>query len=135
MDQNKLIVAVDFDGTLCIGNYPGAGRENWGLIHALQELRIEGKIYLILWTCRNGSDLEFAVKWCKERGLIFDAVNENLPWVVQKYGGDTRKVSADIYIDDFAESYNSITDYGIGSVQWIRNRIMEKKPYHGEKEK
>lgn len=104
----KIIVAVDFDGTLCDNNYPKAGKEHWRLIHALQELRIEGKIDLILWTCRNGKDLDFAVDWCKERGLIFDAVNENLPRIIKKYGGDNRKVSADIYIDDSAASYDQL---------------------------
>lgn len=96
----KIIVAVDFDGTLCDNDYPKAGTEHWNLIHALQELRVEGKIDLILWTCREEENLKFAIDWCKERGLIFDAVNENLPRVIEKYHGDTRKVSADVYIDD-----------------------------------
>ena len=63
----KIIVAVDFDGTLCDNDYPKAGKEHWSLIHALQELKIEGKIDLILWTCRADEDLEFAVNWCKKR--------------------------------------------------------------------
>lgn len=132
MDQNKLIVAVDFDGTLCENAYPGAGREHWDLIHALQELKVENKIDLILWTCRNDEDLTFAVNWCKKRGLIFDAVNENLPRIIEKYHGDTRKVSADIYIDDFAKSYADLENM---SITMIRNRIIAIIPHHGEKEK
>ena len=127
MNKNRIIVAVDFDGTLCDCDYPIAGKEHWELIHALQELKVEGIIDLILWTCRSGKDLDFAVDWCRERGLIFDAVNENLPRVIEKYGGDTRKVSADIYIDDFARSYEELSLMSIG---WIRDKIMKIKPHH-----
>lgn len=124
---DKVIVAVDFDGTLCDCDYPIAGKEHWELIHALQELKVEGKIDLILWTCRSGKILDFAVNWCRERGLIFDAVNENLPRIIKKYGGDTRKISADIYIDDFAKSYEELSLMSIGQ---IRNSITKIKPHH-----
>ena len=33
-------------------------------------------------------------------GLKFDAVNENLPEIVEGFGGDSRKIYADVYIDD-----------------------------------
>ena len=33
-------------------------------------------------------------------GLEFDAVNENLQMMIDKYGSDSRKVYADCYIDD-----------------------------------
>ena len=39
---------------------------------------------------------------CAEQGLIFDAVNENLPDMIEKFGGDSRKIFADVYIDDKA---------------------------------
>lgn len=55
---------------------------------------------IILWTCRTGIQLEKAVLWCFRRGLMFDAVNENLPERVEKFGTDPRKIGADEYIDD-----------------------------------
>ena len=57
---------------------------------------------LILWTNRQGERLDEALKWCAVRGLAFDAVNENLPEVVRAFGGDTRKIYADEYLDDKA---------------------------------
>lgn len=52
---------------------------------------------MILWTCRNGEMLEAAVQACRAVGIVFDAVNEN----IRKYrGNDSRKVWADLYIDD-----------------------------------
>jgi gamma-glutamyl-gamma-aminobutyrate hydrolase PuuD len=44
--------------------------------------------------------LDNAVEWCKQRGIVFDAVNENLPEVKERWGGDTRKVYCDYYVDD-----------------------------------
>ena len=46
-----------------------------------------------------GEKLQEAVEWCRQHGLEFDAVNENLPETVEWYGTDCRKVFADVYID------------------------------------
>ena len=63
---------------------------------------------LILWTNRRGEKLEEAVRWCAARGLAFDAVNENLPEVIERFGGDTRKVFADEYLEDKAVRPESV---------------------------
>ena len=57
---------------------------------------------LILWTCRQGKQLEAAVSWCKKQGLTFNTVNQNLKERIRAFHGDTRKISADIYIEDRA---------------------------------
>lgn len=101
MDKNYVIYAVDFDGTLCEDQFPAIGKPNPSLIEYLARKRVEGN-KLILWTCRVGERLQEAVRWCREYGLEFDAVNENLPEMIKKYGADCRKVFADIYIDDKA---------------------------------
>lgn len=98
--MNK-VIAVDFDGTLCVSQWPEIGEENYGLIEWLKECRSKGD-KVILFTCREDDLLDAAVKWCAERGLRFDAVNENLPERIDRYGGDCRKISADIYLDDRA---------------------------------
>lgn len=101
--MNKKIIAVDFDGTLCKNNYPDIGEANEELINHLKRVQSKGD-KIILWTCRIGEKLEAAVAWCKKRGLIFDAVNENLPESIAEFGSDTRKIFADEYIDDAASS-------------------------------
>ena len=95
------IIAVDFDGTLVEDNFPEAGKPNLELIQLLKTLQGFG-VKVILWTCRTGKHLFDAVHYCLGHDLIFDAVNENLPEVQKLYGGDTRKVFADLYIDDKA---------------------------------
>ena len=57
---------------------------------------------MILWTCRVEEHLKEAVDWCSKFGLEFDAVNDNLPENVEKYGNNPRKVYATCYIDDLA---------------------------------
>lgn len=97
-----MVIAVDFDGTLCSANYPEIGNANHGLIEKLKELQHDGN-QLILWTCRAGERLNEAVYWCKMQGLVFDAINDNVPEMIEIWGNDSRKITADIYIDDRSE--------------------------------
>lgn len=97
MTNNK-VIAVDFDGTLCEDEWPFLGKPNKQLISWLIKRQGMGD-KLILWTCREGDTLDLAVNWCRTQGLHFDAINENLPERIKQWG-DSRKVSADIFIDD-----------------------------------
>lgn len=102
MESNYKIYAVDFDQTLAFGSYPIAEKPNVMLMHKLTGLQKEGN-KIILWTCRNGKPLEDAIKLCLDCGLEFDAVNENLPEILAMYDNkDSRKITADYYIDDKA---------------------------------
>lgn len=99
MERDFEIYAIDFDGTLCIDKYPNIGKAK-NLVKQLIEYKQEHDVKYILWTCRCGEYLDKAVEWCKERGLYFDAINENLPEMIEMYGNDSRKIFADKYIDD-----------------------------------
>lgn len=102
-----MIIAVDFDGTLCENRWPDIGAPNTKLIDKLISLQNNGH-KAILWTMRthkpygdNNRDLlEEAVAYCAERGLIFDGINEPDPENAETFGDDSRKIYADIYIDD-----------------------------------
>lgn len=95
------VIAVDFDGTLHNGSFPYIGEPNQELIDMLRcEQHREAK--LILWTCRSGSFLDAAVLWCRDQGLVFDAINDNLEEVKHMFRDNPRKVFADVYIDDCA---------------------------------
>lgn len=94
-----MVIAVDFDGTLDESRWPGFGPPNMQLFEWLK-LHQQNGDKVILWSCREGDRLDEAVKYCNEQGLFFDAVNENLDFLVAKYGSDSRKIHADLYIDD-----------------------------------
>jgi hypothetical protein len=100
--ERPTAIAVDFDGCICTNAWPEIGEANVPLIAFLVRHRAHGG-ELILWTCREGAELDKAVNWCwGEWGLKFDALNENLPSWKAMFGNDTRKLGADYYIDDKA---------------------------------
>ena len=101
IQMNYQIIAVDFDGTLCFSKWPELGEPNKPLIEYLKSWRDQGN-KLILWTCRAGEALDKAVSWCQDQQLYFDAVNDNLPEVIEMYGNNSRKITCDYYIDDKA---------------------------------
>ncbi len=108
MSSNVPIYAVDFDGTLCESKWPEIGAPNTKLIEWLKQRQSEGA-KVILWTCRIEDRLKEAVDWCAEHGLMFDAVNDNLPENIEKYGNNCRKIWATCYIDDLSadkEAFN-----------------------------
>ena len=105
--SKKLRIAVDFDGTLCEFAFPKIGEQTPDkkeLMDTLIQMRKE-EHKIILWTNRGDNEeypvLTEAINWCKEKGLEFDAVNQNLP-DQKKLSGPSPKVMADIYIDDLA---------------------------------
>ena len=112
------IFAVDFDGTLTLNKEcePRMGEPNILLINFLIKMREFGN-KVILWTCRvddsnvgNGHMLADAIEYCKEYGLEFDAVNDNISEIVEFYRINARKITADYYIDD-----KSVPIYRLGS--------------------
>jgi hypothetical protein len=105
-----LVFAVDFDGTLCEYAFPNIGiqtHHHKELMNVLIKLKKNGH-KIILWTNRGDNEtyksLTEAINWCRERGLEFDAINENLPGQ-KKLSGYSPKIMADYYIDDKALSF------------------------------
>lgn len=93
--RNK-VVAVDFDNTITLlSRYPVTGKIDVKAIPVIKTLQEQGN-KIILWTCREGEELEEAIMLCKAYGLTFDRINENID------GTYTRKIKADLYVDDKA---------------------------------
>ena len=104
-----MIIAVDFDDTITEpSEYPIMGKIKPEAVRVLKRLKEAGHA-LILWTCREGIYLNEAVEALTSCGVQFDRINEN--YVNTK----TRKIIADIYIDDRAlggiTDWNSIEKY------------------------
>ncbi len=96
--MQKLNIAVDFDGTIVEHRYPEIGEIQPLAFEVLRELQEKGH-KLILWTVRDGIDLEAAVDFCLDHGIIFHAVNESYPnEEFNKY--ISRKIDAEVFIDD-----------------------------------
>lgn len=96
--QNRLIIAVDFDGTIVEDRYPGIGKPRMFAFETLKRLQDDGH-RLILWTYRYGKSLDEAVEFCQQNGITFYAVNKSFP---EEHfdNSKSRKINADLFIDD-----------------------------------
>lgn len=112
-----MIIAVDFDGTIVEHRFPEIGPERPGAIQALKTLSSRHK--LILWTVRQGKELEEAVEFCSRRGVQFYAVNSDTPdgsWDHEC----PRKLQADMFIDD--ANLGGLPDWDM-VVQMVENHL------------
>lgn len=95
--MSKLIIGVDFDGTLVRHRFPEIGEEVTLAVDVCLELQENHK--LILYTMRSNESLEAATKWCEDRGIKLWGINKNPS---QSSWTNSPKVYAHIYIDDAA---------------------------------
>ena len=116
-----MTIAVDFDGTIVEHRYPKIGEE---IPFATETLKIlaQERHKLILWTVREGELLEEAIEWCRQRGVFFYSVNKDYPEEEKSHNGFSRKLKADLFIDD--RNRGGLPDWGT-----IYQMIHEQKPY------
>lgn len=99
---NSLVVAFDFDNTVYDFHQVGLGFKD--VIKLLQNLKKIG-CYLIVFTANDDED--FVKKYCIEKKIPFDAINENPPFFKSK----SRKIYYNILLDDRAglrEAYDHL---------------------------
>jgi len=120
--HDKLIIAVDFDGTIVEDGYPDIGKPRIFAFETLKKLQENGH-RLILWTYRSGTRLNEAVAFCKKNGIEFYAVNKSFEEEQFDYS-KSRKIYADLFIDD----RNIGGVFGWGEVyQMITNEVPDIK--------
>jgi len=99
MGDGRLIIAIDFDNTIVEPLYPEIG------VLKANCKRIINKWYnlghaIIINTCRAGKFHGDCEKFLIQNGISFNFINCNMPELINFYKADTRKISADVYIDD-----------------------------------
>ena len=99
MMNDKIILSVDFDGTLVESDYPNIGNLKPNAKEIINRLYDEGYIILIN-TCRSGIYEGDCYKFLNENGIKYHYINSNLPSQIEYFGQDCRKISANLYIDD-----------------------------------
>lgn len=91
---------IDFDGTIAYDAYPEIG----GLIPGAKETMTKIKELggeILLWTCRTHQAAIDAVNFLNMHNIPYDKFNKPFDENINIYGGDhSRKVFADVYIDD-----------------------------------
>lgn len=112
-----MVIAVDFDGTLCEHRFPDIGETKPVHRKVIEYIKFAKKkgATIILWTCREDLPdrkyLSEAVEWCKQNYIPIDFVNEYPMPDFPVFA--TRKVCADIYIDDKAVNINTFENEGV----------------------
>jgi hypothetical protein len=104
-----MIIAIDFDGTIVEHQYPVIGKVRPFAFETLLLLQKKGH-QLILWSYRAGKELDEAVSFCEKRGLTFYAVNCSYPEEDFCATSDSRKIHADLFIDD--RNFGGIPSWG-----------------------
>jgi hypothetical protein len=97
--MQSLIIAIDFDGTIVDDAYPRIGKPKLFAFETLKKMQGDGH-RLILWTYRHGKRLKEAVDFCKQNGIDFYAVNKSYPEEFDHDKNVSRKIHADLFIDD-----------------------------------
>ena len=105
-----MTIAVDFDGTIVEHEYPNIGAEIPFAIDTLKKLQQE-QHRLILWSVRKGRLLDEALEYCRNRGLEFYAANKDYPEETSDDTKYSRKLKADLFIDD--RNLGGLPDWGI----------------------
>ena len=99
---NEITIAVDFDGTIALHEYPEIGAPVPGAIEWMKKFKEEGA-RVILFTMRSDRPereyLQEAVDFVESRGVGLDGVNTNPG---QESWTDSPKAYAQVYIDDAA---------------------------------
>ena len=121
--SKKLVVAIDFDGTIVEHKFPDIGNEVPRAFYWMKKFQ-DLNILLLLWTMRSdgqssGDVLSQAINYCKDRGIIFHGVNHN---PTQSSWTDSPKAYAHAYIDDAAIGCPLVKNKFNGSsyVNWDR---------------
>lgn len=97
--RKSLLIAVDFDGTIVEDKYPAVGKAKPFAIETLKMLQRDGH-RIILWTYRHGSKLQEAVDFMQAQEVTPYAVNRSYPEELSMPKDVSRKIHADLFIDD-----------------------------------
>lgn len=98
-DEN-IVVAFDFDGTITKeDNYPCLDYEyNYNAIKWVKRIQ-ELNVVSVLWTCNSEEKIKkITLELAEKYDIYFDYIND------YPYRGNSRKLNADVYIDDRANS-------------------------------
>lgn len=121
LNFKPLTICLDFDGTIVESDYPEIKCFKPHAVEIIKQLINDGH-YIVISTCRIKDYETDAKQFLKNAGITYHAFNENNPMRVEKYNGDCRKISADVYFDDLA--YPQLEINWLGFYDFIRNKAV-----------
>lgn len=118
-----MIISIDFDGTIVKDDYPRIGSLVADAAETIAKFKRDGH-EIVINTCRAGDLALDAINFLLAHNVPFDRVNENNPHNVKKYGSNTRKIFADVYIDD--RNVCGMPDWAT-IYQWVTSKALADK--------
>jgi len=119
--NNKIIVAIDFDGTIVRAEDPtliNVTKDFVLLPHAKEVLDwMYQYFFCILWTCRDDVALQNALSFLSRNNIKFHAINQNAPFLDFQ---TSNKIYFDYSIDDRTS---------MNSIDWLVIRQYLQKKY------
>lgn len=97
--KKKLVLAIDFDGTIAELSFPETGEIKPYAAYYINRLFMDGHD-IIINTCRSGIYEGLAQEFLEKHEIKYHYINSNMPYMIENYKQDCRKISADLYIDD-----------------------------------
>jgi len=131
--RKSLLIAVDFDGTIVEDAYPRVGKPMPFALETIKMLQADGH-RIILWTYRHGKALQDAEEFMIKSGIPPYAVNRSYPEEESHPNDVSRKINADLFIDD--RNFGGFP--GWGQIYQKLNRdenspILEKRRFFGRR--
>jgi hypothetical protein len=120
--KREIVICVDFDGTVVTHDYPKIGKDI-GALPVLKKLVNNGH-KLILYTMRNGKELEEAVQWYKDNDIELYGINTN---PTQRTWTDSPKAYCNLVIDDIGLFIPLIYDLNISNRPFVNWTQVEQE--------
>lgn len=117
------VLAMDFDGTIVhYNNAAEIGELIPGVVDELRNIKKAGWV-IVIWTSRP--DVDSVRKILDKMGVPYDLINENpyIPEDAPKEIVNSRKIFADVYVDDRALSFD-------GKAEGLAARVTNFTPWY-----
>ena len=114
-----MVIAIDFDGTIVEDAYPAIGEPKLVVFETLKMMN-KNHHQLVLWTTREGRALAEAVRFCKDNGVYFYAVNMSYSDErIEDIG--SRKIICDVFVSN--KNFGGLPGWG---EIWQEIQLAEK---------
>jgi hypothetical protein len=97
--ETHMVFCIDFDGTVVSSAWPDIGDPLPYAIECINAIQDAGGLVVIS-SCRCGQQEKDMIDWLHNHNVYPNAINDNLPSMIDMYDSNPKKISADVYIDD-----------------------------------
>ena len=121
--MDKKIIAVDFDGTIVVSDFPHIGEIKQNVVDMMRIWKQQGHT-VVVWTCRTEEHLDDAIVFLAKNNIPYDAINTNHNSPYGGNGGTFRKVYADVYLDDKSLNVDDLEGFNLDTLSMTNKSVL-----------